>query len=157
MFSKGDNETFNDYSEQTLIVEQPVINNPYIDINNEVAPLSSVPVPLTNQNLLSDWPLETAPKFRPTPPIDPEIMENSRVHMGIISVPNRIDLKRNQINDANYQSYIGDLENLAKATSFSLKEFNVQLEKNDGEIIQENSNTEKVFSPEYDGKTSDMS
>ena len=49
--------------------------------------------------------------------------------MGIMSVPNRIDFKRNQINDSNYQAYIGDLEKLAQATSFSLKELDEQLEK----------------------------
>ncbi len=132
LFSKGDNETFNDFSEQTLIVDPPTLNNPYIDINNEIASFSSVPVPLTDQNLLSDWPLTTTPKFRPTPVINPEIMENSRVHMGIVSVPNRIDFKRNQINDAAYQAYTDELESLASRTAFSLREFDVSIEKLNG-------------------------
>ena len=118
-----------------------------MDIFNEIAPLSSVPVPLTDQALLSDWPLATTPKFRPTPVINTEIMENSRVHMGIISVPNRIDFKRNQIYDAGYQSYIDEFEKLANTTAFSLKEFDVNLEKSNGETVKEvdtNSNSDTL-------------
>lgn len=70
-------------------------------------------------------------------------MENSRVHMGIISVPNRIDFKRNQINDLEYQSYIDELENLATKTAFSLREFDVSIDKLNGmEKTRENSSND---------------
>jgi hypothetical protein len=52
--------------------------------------------------------------------------------MGIVSVPNRIDFKRNQINDAAYQAYTDELESLASRTAFSLREFDVSIEKLNG-------------------------
>lgn len=38
-------------------------------------------------------------------------------------MPNRIDLKRNQIYDKNYKQYCDELEKKASLTSFSLHEF----------------------------------
>lgn len=47
-------------------------------------------------------------------------MNNTRVIHGIISVPNRIGIKRNQIFDDNYKETISDLENKISETSISL-------------------------------------
>lgn len=56
LFTKGENILFNDFSEETMFVDAPQTNNPYIDINNEIAPLSSIPVPLADKgSYISDW------------------------------------------------------------------------------------------------------
>lgn len=56
LFTKGENILFNDFSEETLFVDPPQVSNTYIDINNEIAPLSSISVPLSENNKYSsDW------------------------------------------------------------------------------------------------------
>ena len=112
LFTKGENVLFNDFSEETLFIDPPQFSNAYIDINNEIAPLSSIPVPLTNEKkLISDWPNNSAkPEYRPSPEINPELMNNTRIIHGIISVPNRLDMKRNQIFDNIYQESLKLLE-----------------------------------------------
>jgi len=56
LFTKGENVLFNDYAEETLFVDPPHATNMYIDINNEIAPLSSIPVPLAEKgDYISDW------------------------------------------------------------------------------------------------------
>ena len=62
------------------------------------------------------------PKYRPTPIINQELLDNARVIHGIISVPNRIDLKRNQVFNESYENYLRDLETNSKKTSISLLE-----------------------------------
>jgi hypothetical protein len=79
-------------------------------------------------------------------------MENSRVHMGIISVPNRIDFKRNQINDADYQSYIDELESLSSKTAFSLREFDVSIDKLNG-MANSKENISASIQNENESKT----
>ena len=125
LFTKGENILFNDFSEQTLFIDPPQFSmNTYIDINNEIAALSSVPVPLIeNETCLSELPKAvTKPEYRPTPTINPELMNNTRRMNGIITVPNRADLfiKRNQIFDQNYLDSINELDAIAYETSISL-------------------------------------
>jgi len=56
LFTKGENVLFNDFAEETLFVDPPHATNMYIDINNEIAPLSSIPVPLAEKgDYISDW------------------------------------------------------------------------------------------------------
>lgn len=122
LFTKGENIIFNDFSEQTQFVDPPEIGNTYIDVNNEIAPLSSIPVPhIRNGDYVSDWKISSEKtEYRPTPVIDQKVMNNTRVIHGIISVPNRIGIKRNQIFDDNYKETISDLENKISETSISL-------------------------------------
>jgi hypothetical protein len=84
-----------------------------------MAALSSIPVPLTNEIPLSNWAKEHCPnEYRPTPPIDEDLMSNTRVIHGITSVPNRNGMKRNQLVDEYYKSYLDKLQERSKQTSF---------------------------------------
>lgn len=112
LLTKGENIVFNDFSEETLFVDPPQVSSAYIDINNEIAPLSSIPVPLIEKKrYVSDWAISSQKtEYRPTPTLNPEIMSNSRVIHGIISVPNRFDIKRNQIYDKDYEEHLKELK-----------------------------------------------
>ena len=74
--------------------------------------------PNNQQTLASDWPIRehTAPRYRPTPPISSELLQNARVIHGITSVPNRSELKRNQLFNADYEAYVARLEQAAQST-----------------------------------------
>lgn len=122
LFTKGENVLFNDFSEQTYFADPPQFSNSYIDINNEIAPLSSIPVPMIeNENYVSDWEFSTKkPEYRPTPVINPEVLNNTRVIHGIISVPNRTSIKRNQIFDEHYEKLLSELDERSSQTSISL-------------------------------------
>lgn len=111
LFTKGENILFNDFSEDTLFVDPPQVSNTYIDINNEIAPLSSISVPLIeNDKYSSDWSISgQKPQYRPTPTINSEILSSSRVIHGIISTPNRSSLSRNQVFDQKYEEELKQL------------------------------------------------
>ena len=113
--------TFNDFSEPILTQ----YSNTYIDIKDEMVPLSSVPVPLTDENsqkLISDWPKKVIkPNYRPTPVINSELLSNSRIIHGIISVPNRTEMKRNQVFNKTYQDGLEELNNKSFETAICLE------------------------------------
>jgi hypothetical protein len=58
-------------------------------------------------------------------------------------VPNRIDLKRNQIYDKVYEQYCDELEKKSSMTSFSLHEF----ETNPNQFTNENQNEDSSNKP----------
>lgn len=95
-----------------------------MDINDESVSLSSMPVPLTGEKtLVSDFPKSCITyDYRPTPAINPELLSNARVIHGIMSVPNRINLKRNQIFNEAYQNQLNEYVKNSKETSMSLEE-----------------------------------
>lgn len=149
LFTKGENILFNDYSEPTLFIDPPQYSSAYIDINNEIAPLSSIPVPLTepNQSLISDWPKKfSKPGYRPTPVINSELLANSRIIHGIISVPNRLDIKRNQVFNKNYQDGLQELEKKSFETAIPL-ELMVQKPLEDQEPKREEVNRDSQSTP----------
>ena len=143
LFSKGENILFNDFSEPTLFIDAPQYSNTFIDINNEIAPLSSVPVPLTDENsqkLISDWPKKVIkPNYRPTPVINSELLSNSRIIHGIISVPNRTEMKRNQVFNKTYQDGLEELNNKSFETAICL-ELMIQKQLETTELITTNNN-----------------
>lgn len=152
LFTKGENIIFNDFSEETLFVDPPQVSSTYIDINNEIAPLSSIPVPLIeNKQYISDWTISSQkPEYRPTPTINPEILNNSRVIHGIISVPNRVEMKRNKIFDEKYEENLKELkEKRLHETSISLdmmiqKPLETVEKNNSKEEMKEEKNDEKI-------------
>jgi hypothetical protein len=132
--------TFNDFSEPTLTR----YSDTYIDINNEIAPLSSVSVPLTDENsqkLISDWPQALIkPSYRPTPVINSELLSNTRIRNGIISVPNRTKMKRNQMLNKTYQDIQEELNNKSFETAICLEHMiQKSLE------TKNNNNNNKIF------------
>lgn len=122
LFTKDENVLFNDFAEETLFVEPPQASNMYMDVNNEMAALSSIPVPFAEKgDYVSEWSLSSQkPEYRPTPVINQEILNNTRVIHGIISVPNRLEVNRNQISNDDYRQAMIDLRDRVAETSISL-------------------------------------
>lgn len=97
-----------------------------------MAPISSVPVPMNDDYLISDWPTkELKPEHRPTPKISSELIDNARIIHNIMSVPNRCDLKRNQVYlNEDYERFLKEIEENSVRTSVNLEEF-VEVKKDE--------------------------
>jgi len=75
-------------------------------------------------------------------------MSNSRVIHGIISVPNRVEMKRNQINNTEYQQQLKEYRNRVDETSINL---NCMIQKpleteqaKEGSEVEEKEETEEA-------------
>ncbi|XP_063808660.1 PAN2-PAN3 deadenylation complex catalytic subunit PAN2 isoform X2 [Pseudophryne corroboree] len=91
--------TFNAYPRDTEFALPCMVDNlPHLDWNQDLMPLSLIPVPLTNETLLSDWPSTNAtPAPRRAPPVDPEILRTMK-QVGFIGYsPNPRTKIRNQV------------------------------------------------------------
>jgi hypothetical protein len=123
-----------------------------------MAPLSSIPIPINYEtSLLSDWPttMSTDSKFRPTPPIKPELTENARTINNIKSVPNKIGIKRNQLFSNDYEEYLNELEKKSKDTSINMNDlaalFAPNSQENSSSSAKENTQGQIVTeSPEQE-------
>ena len=58
--------------------------------------------------------------LRPTPVINQDLMNNTRVIHNIISVPNKVQMKRNQIYNTDYIENLKAMEKKAEETSIAL-------------------------------------
>ncbi|CAH2224335.1 PAN2-PAN3 deadenylation complex catalytic subunit PAN2 isoform X1 [Pelobates cultripes] len=90
---------FNGYSRATEFAIPCIVDNlPHLDWNQDLLPLSLIPVPLTTDSLLSDWPASNCtPAPRQAPPVDPEILRNMK-QVGFIGYsPNPRTRLRNQV------------------------------------------------------------
>ncbi|XP_060823373.1 PAN2-PAN3 deadenylation complex catalytic subunit PAN2 isoform X1 [Bombus pascuorum] len=88
---------FNTFSRPTEFAD-PVEPLPHISFNDDVTPLSTIPMYYTGQPLLSDWPEEYLRyAYRRTPPIDPEILRTMKMQGTIGYAPNPQTYRRNQI------------------------------------------------------------
>lgn len=146
LFSNSDSAYFNDFSEPTFFADPPELNSDsFIDINHEMAPISSVPVPITNQNPISVWHAKgTNSVHRPTPKISSELTDNARVIHNIMSVPNKFDLKRNQIFNDKYEECLKDLDEVSKKTSIDLLDMYKELNEKYGHKENEELNNEQT-------------
>ncbi|OCT92814.1 hypothetical protein XELAEV_18015878mg [Xenopus laevis] len=91
--------TFNTYSRGTEFALPCMVDNlPHLDWIQDLMPLSLIPMPLTNETLLSDWPaINSTPAPRWAPPVDPEILRNMK-QVGFIGYsPNPRTKLRNQV------------------------------------------------------------
>nr|DBA32901.1 TPA: hypothetical protein GDO54_000653 [Pyxicephalus adspersus] len=91
--------TFNTYPRETEFALPCMVNNlPHLDWNQDLLPLSLIPVPLANEALLSDWPAANCtPAPRRAPPVDPEILRTMK-QVGFIGYsPNPRTRLRNQV------------------------------------------------------------
>ncbi len=96
-------------------------NHHYLDINHDATPLSSIPVPLTDEAPISDWNKEWCSyEYRPTPPIDDELFANARVIHGITSVQNRSNIKRNQQFIDKYKEHQNHFDEISLKTSYDI-------------------------------------
>uniref|UniRef100_A0A8C0ZJC2 PAN2-PAN3 deadenylation complex catalytic subunit PAN2-like n=1 Tax=Cyanistes caeruleus TaxID=156563 RepID=A0A8C0ZJC2_CYACU len=91
--------TFNAYSRETDFALPCMVDTlPHLDWNQDLVPLSLIPVPLTSDALLSDWPAaNSAPAPRRAPPVDPEILRTMKKVGFIGYAPNPRTKLRNQI------------------------------------------------------------
>lgn len=91
--------TFNTYPRGTEFALPCLVDSlPHLDWNQDLLPLSLIPVPLTNETLLSDWPsANCTPAPRHAPPVDPEILRAMK-QVGFIGYsPNPRTKLRNQV------------------------------------------------------------
>ena len=96
-----------------------------------MAPISSVPVPITNQVPTSMWySKDTVSKYRPSPTISSELTDNARVIHNIMSVPNKFDLKRNEVFNKDYEKMLSQLEQESIRTSINLQDICKELSEN---------------------------
>jgi hypothetical protein len=98
-------------------------------------------MPLTEDVLISsnfnkEW---TTHQYRPTPTIDEELLNNARVIHGITSAPNRINMKRNQVDDA-YKKCLSKLSELSHKTIDDLNKSNEKQENGHSEANGRNTN-----------------
>jgi hypothetical protein len=84
-----------------------------------------------------------------------ELMENARVLNNIMSVPNRVGLKRNQIYNETYKSHLADLEEKSRTTSYDLKHILKELndaaaekEQNASKANEDSTSDSKETKPE---------
>ncbi|XP_043787474.1 PAN2-PAN3 deadenylation complex catalytic subunit PAN2 isoform X1 [Apis laboriosa] len=88
---------FNTFSRPTEFAD-PVESIQSISFNDDVTPLSTIPIVYTGHPLLSDWPEEYLKKvYRKTPSIDPEILRTMKMQGTIGYAPNPQAFRRNQI------------------------------------------------------------
>ncbi|XP_060620065.1 PAN2-PAN3 deadenylation complex catalytic subunit PAN2 isoform X1 [Anolis sagrei] len=91
--------TFNAYSRETDFALPCIVDSlPHLDWNQDLMPLSLIPVPLTTDTLLSDWSAaNSVPAPRRAPPVDPEILRTMKKVGFIGYAPNPRTKLRNQI------------------------------------------------------------
>uniref|UniRef100_A0A8C5S0P6 PAN2-PAN3 deadenylation complex catalytic subunit PAN2 n=1 Tax=Laticauda laticaudata TaxID=8630 RepID=A0A8C5S0P6_LATLA len=91
--------TFNTYSRETDFALPCIVDTlPHLDWNQDLMPLSLIPVPLTTESLLSDWPAASSiPAPRRAPPVDPDILRTMKKVGFIGYAPNPRTKLRNQI------------------------------------------------------------
>ncbi|XP_076240982.1 PAN2-PAN3 deadenylation complex catalytic subunit PAN2 isoform X3 [Calliopsis andreniformis] len=88
---------FNTFSRPTEFAD-PVETIQSIPFDDDITPLSTIPIVYTGHPLLSDWPEEYLKKvYRKTPPIDPEILRTMKMQGTIGYAPNPQAFRRNQI------------------------------------------------------------
>ncbi|XP_028929154.1 PAN2-PAN3 deadenylation complex catalytic subunit PAN2 isoform X3 [Ornithorhynchus anatinus] len=91
--------SFNPYSRETEFALPCLVDSlPPLDWSQDLLPLSLIPVPLTGDGLLSDWPADrSAPAPRRAPPVEAEILRTMK-QVGFIGyAPNPRSRLRNQI------------------------------------------------------------
>uniref|UniRef100_A0A8C6VAE4 PAN2-PAN3 deadenylation complex catalytic subunit PAN2 n=1 Tax=Naja naja TaxID=35670 RepID=A0A8C6VAE4_NAJNA len=91
--------TFNAYSRETDFALPCIVDTlPHLDWNQDLMPLSLIPVPLTTESLLSDWPAANSiPAPRRAPPVDPDILRTMKKVGFIGYAPNPRTKLRNQV------------------------------------------------------------
>ncbi|KAG8452456.1 hypothetical protein GDO86_004299 [Hymenochirus boettgeri] len=99
LWSDTPDATFNTYSRDTEFALPCMVDNlPHLDWIQDLMPLSLIPMPLTSEPLLSDWPsTNSIPAPRRAPPVDPDILRNMK-QVGFIGYsPNPRTKLRNQV------------------------------------------------------------
>ena len=89
--------TFNNYSRETEFAD-PIEALPAIPFTDRLTPLATVPMPITSETLLSEWPAQWCAKlYRKPMKVDPVVLKTMRMVGTIGYAPNPGNRKRNQI------------------------------------------------------------
>ncbi|GFY35268.1 PAN2-PAN3 deadenylation complex catalytic subunit PAN2 [Trichonephila clavipes] len=97
LYGANNEVQFNQFSRATEFADSVDPVQP-IDINDEITPLSIIPLPHCDDKLLSDLPLEFCKvEHRPTPPIDSLILNTMKMVGPIGYAPNPGNRQRNQV------------------------------------------------------------
>lgn len=98
------------HGEQSIVLPDETPHLDAFDIDDWSIPLTGIPMPYTNEPLLSDWPEHLLRRVdRPTPPIDPDILKNMTIRQFVGYAPNPKKRLRNQVaypllNEKGYKS-----------------------------------------------------
>ncbi|XP_071037665.1 PAN2-PAN3 deadenylation complex catalytic subunit PAN2 isoform X2 [Parasteatoda tepidariorum] len=97
LFGASSEVQFNQFNRPTEFADTVEPFQP-IDINDEVTPLSIVPLPHSDEKMFSDLPPEFSQVvYRPTPPVDPMILNTMKMVGSIGYAPNPGNRHRNQV------------------------------------------------------------
>ncbi|XP_011300484.1 PAB-dependent poly(A)-specific ribonuclease subunit PAN2 isoform X2 [Fopius arisanus] len=97
MATNAPDPQFNTFSRPTEFAD-PVETLETISFDDNLTPLSTVPMMYTGHTLASDWPEEFLKKiYRKTPPIDSEILKTMKMQGTIGYAPNPQAFRRNQV------------------------------------------------------------
>ncbi|XP_055936356.1 PAN2-PAN3 deadenylation complex catalytic subunit PAN2-like [Argiope bruennichi] len=97
LYGASNEVQFNQFNRPTEFADSVEPFQP-IDINDEITPLSIIPMPHCEDKLLSDLPPEFCQVvYRPTPPIDPLILNSMKMVRSIGYAPNPGNRRRNQV------------------------------------------------------------
>ena len=97
LWSESGNPSFCKFPKEPEFASAPRRLEP-MDIDNELVPLSVVPMPFVQEPLLSDWPKQLCePVSRRPPPVNPDLLRSMKVVHGIGYAPNPGNRKRNQV------------------------------------------------------------
>ncbi|KAK9499573.1 hypothetical protein O3M35_002594 [Rhynocoris fuscipes] len=99
LMSSTHSPLYNAFSRPTEFAD-PIENYEPISLDDTMAVLASIPLPLTDGPLLSDWPKQfVARGYRRTPPIDPEILRTMKMQGTVGYAPNPNTRRRNQVSE----------------------------------------------------------
>ncbi|GBM57414.1 PAN2-PAN3 deadenylation complex catalytic subunit PAN2 [Araneus ventricosus] len=97
LYGASNEVQFNQFNRPTEFADSVEPFQP-IDINDEITPLSMVSMPHCEDKLLSDLPPEFCQVvYRPTPPVDPLILNSMKMVRSIGYAPNPGNRRRNQV------------------------------------------------------------
>ncbi|XP_071541540.1 PAN2-PAN3 deadenylation complex catalytic subunit PAN2 isoform X1 [Panulirus ornatus] len=97
LFTSGSKPTFNNFSQETIMPDLPE-QAQTMPLTDATASLASVPMYYSTTAQLSDWPEQYMKvRYRPTPPVDPAILQSMKIVGSIGYAPNLHNKKRNQV------------------------------------------------------------
>lgn len=97
LFTSGSKPTFNNFSQETIMIDMQDTTQT-MPLTDNTSSLASIPVYFPSNPLLSDWPEQYMKvRYRPTPPVDPAILQSMKIVGSIGYAPNLYNKKRNQV------------------------------------------------------------
>ncbi|XP_073976255.1 PAN2-PAN3 deadenylation complex catalytic subunit PAN2 isoform X2 [Rhodnius prolixus] len=100
LMSSNHSPLYNAFSRPTEFADPLETYDPLINLDDTMAILAAIPLPLIDGPLLSDWPKQfVARGYRRTPPINPEILKTMKMQGTVGYAPNPNTRRRNQVSE----------------------------------------------------------